>query len=78
MNDYLRRYLSSYKNVSAPSFQFCDYLNISVCPASEANHVSIAYIVWHNIYLSIYLSIYICGVVYTACSVQVMWRTSHD
>ena len=40
MNDYLTTYLSSFENATSPSFQFCEYLNISVCPASETNYVS--------------------------------------
>ena len=40
MNDFLMRYLSSFKNISSPSFQFCEYLNISICPVTETGSVS--------------------------------------
>ena len=52
MNDYLMRYLSSYKNISSPSFQFCEYLNISICPATETNSVSSYYVcVYTHVYM---------------------------
>ena len=40
MNDYLMAYMSSFKNVTSPSFEFCEYLNISVCRITETNNVS--------------------------------------
>ena len=42
MNDGLRLYLSNYKNGSPPVFGFCEYLNISVCPPTETNNVSLS------------------------------------
>ena len=41
LNDVLMAYLTSFNNDTSPSFEFCEYLNISVCPVSETNSVSI-------------------------------------
>ena len=36
INDVLMAYLGD----ESPSFEFCEYLNISVCPVTETNSVS--------------------------------------
>ena len=39
INDVIMAYMYSAANVTSPTFQFCEYLNISVCPATEKDSV---------------------------------------
>ena len=42
MIDVVMAFLASKSNATSPSLQFCEYLNISICPASETDSVYVA------------------------------------